>query len=150
MNKDKALKESDSLKQDFEKRTKELENIINKPEKDWRSVIDFESACEFNRDNSQHILFYWRNAWISESQIASLKLEYCIKTINEGWKPNWSNKNEYKYYNWFEHNCSGLVFLFCEVCSVHCDCGSGFFYKSKEKAEFGAKHFLQLYKIWME
>ncbi|KAA6348225.1 hypothetical protein EZS27_004293 [termite gut metagenome] len=35
------------------------------------------------------------------SIIAHYKLTIIIRALNEGWEPNLSDRNEYKYYNWF-------------------------------------------------
>lgn len=34
-------------------------------------------------------------------EIARRKLETITAALNEGWRPDWNNTNEYKYYPWF-------------------------------------------------
>lgn len=34
--------------------------------------------------------------------IANYKLIIIAEALNEGWKPNWQDSNEYKYYPWFD------------------------------------------------
>lgn len=36
-----------------------------------------------------------------KSIIAFYKLTIIIRALNEGWEPDWSNWDEWKYYNWF-------------------------------------------------
>ena len=36
-----------------------------------------------------------------KDEIARRKLETITEALNEGWKPNWADTNEYKYYPWF-------------------------------------------------
>lgn len=42
-------------------------------------------------------------------EIARRKLETITAALNEGWKPNWNNTNEYKYYPYFyiQENAKG-------------------------------------------
>nr|WP_240604985.1 hypothetical protein [Paramuribaculum intestinale] len=34
-------------------------------------------------------------------EIARRKLETITEALNEGWRPDWNNTNEYKYFPWF-------------------------------------------------
>ena len=34
--------------------------------------------------------------------IAFQKLTIIIRALNEGWRPNWGNFDQYKYYSWFK------------------------------------------------
>jgi len=34
--------------------------------------------------------------------VANYKLIIIAEALNEGWKPNWQDSNEYKYYPWFD------------------------------------------------
>jgi len=147
INKQEAQKELKEL----QKRVDALNKIINTPEKDWRNVKSFKDACEFLGElPPNHLISQWKTAYLTDSQIAGLKLEYCIKAVNEGWKPNWKDSDQYKWYNWFEYKNGGWV-LGWDVCDafVHARFGLGFFYESKEKAEFGAKYFKNYYDIWL-
>ena len=36
-----------------------------------------------------------------KDEIARRKLETITEALNEGWKPNWADTDEYKYYPWF-------------------------------------------------
>ena len=38
---------------------------------------------------------------LRKDEIARRKLETITEALNEGWKPNWADTNEYKYYPWF-------------------------------------------------
>jgi hypothetical protein len=43
--------------------------------------------------------------------IAHYKLVIIAQALNEGWKPNWSDYNQYKYYPWFDvRSGSGLSY----------------------------------------
>lgn len=146
IDKKQALERLEQLKKDM----RELEKVINTPEKNWKDVTSVEKACEFMGNLSpNHLISVWKNAYLTDSQIAGLKLEYCIKAINEDWKPNWNSNSEYKWYNWFDYKGGGFSFYGASIYLSGVHLGSGFYYKNKEKAQFGAKHFFEYYKIWM-
>jgi hypothetical protein len=42
--------------------------------------------------------------------IAAYKLMIIYKAINNGWKPDWNNYDQYKYYPWFGVSSSGFGF----------------------------------------
>ena len=145
INKKEAKEQLDRLKADVER----LEKIINTPEKSWKDVIDFKSACQYNGDLYWEMEQRWTIAKLTPQQINTLKLEYCISTINEGWKPDWKNSSEYKYYNWWEYkSLAGGWCLYGVDTRFSCSSDSvGLFYQSEEKAKHGAKFFKDMYQI---
>jgi hypothetical protein len=42
--------------------------------------------------------------------VAAYKLMIIYKAINNGWKPDWSNWKQFKYYPWFNVSSSGFGF----------------------------------------
>ena len=72
------------------------------------------------------------------------------QTLNEGWKPNWKNSSEYKYYPWFEMNGSS-GFRFDGFGRWHSDSyvGSRLCFKSRELAEYAGQQFTEVYRIFM-
>ena len=150
INKKQALEKLEQLRVEFAKKGKELEDIINTPEKDWRNVKSFEDACEFLDLDSDEIENKWKYGYLTGAQITALKLELCIKAINEGWKPNWKDLNQSKWYNWLEFKNGGW-FLDCssDVRGLYSSLGCNFYYESEEKAKFGANHFKHYYDIWL-
>lgn len=45
--------------------------------------------------------------------IANYKLIIIAEALNEGWKPNWQDSDEYKYYPWFDmSNPAGVGYSF--------------------------------------
>lgn len=60
--------------------------------------------------------------------IANYKLIVIAEALNEGWKPNWQDSDEYKYYPWFDmSNPAG-------VC-----CSSTYHTASAASASFGSR-----------
>lgn len=60
--------------------------------------------------------------------------------LNEGWIPDFSNSDEPKYYCWYEYKKGSLVFAYAASRCFRF-LGEVAFFKTKEIAEFVAKHF---------
>jgi hypothetical protein len=90
----------------------------------------------------------------NKALIALAKLFIIIQVINDGWKPDWNNNDEYKYYPWFDmektkSNPSGFsldgVYDYYAASGV----GSRLCFKSRDLAEYTVKQFIDLYKDYM-
>ena len=70
------------------------------------------------------------------------------KAINNGWKPDWSNYSQYKYYPWFEVLSSGFGFSgsYCFYAYARTDVSSRLCTDTSEKALYIAKQFEGIYK----
>lgn len=80
------------------------------------------------------------------SHIASIKLSIIAKALNEGWIPDWSNSNEYKYYVWCRFGSSGgWVYGSYYDWSTGSFIGSRLSFKTKELAVYAGKQFELLY-----
>ncbi len=85
-----------------------------------------------------------------EAIIAHYALIIIAEALNEGWKPNWGDSNEYKYYPYFDMRSGG------SFDDADCDCwdsdsyvGSRLCFKSQELAEYAGKQFEFIYKKLM-
>jgi hypothetical protein len=77
-------------------------------------------------------------------------IKMLAKTLNEGWEPDWSNQNEYKYYPWFEmRGSSGFRFGVYADWFTHSLVGSRLCFKSRELAEYAGKQFVDVYRDFM-
>jgi len=76
------------------------------------------------------------------------KLEVIAKALNEGWKPNWGNSSEYKYYPWFKLQ-GGFSFHRFDFYCTRSGVGSRLCFKSRELAEYAGNQFLSIYKTYM-
>jgi hypothetical protein len=76
------------------------------------------------------------------------KLMVIVKALNEGWKPDWTDEDEYKWYPWFDLS-EGFAYydVFYDYTASYV--GSRLCFKSRELAEYAAKQFLSLYKDFM-
>lgn len=83
--------------------------------------------------------------------IAHIKLCTIIEALNEGWRPNWDNEEERKYYPYFNMPPSSFAFCgsFCDYSDAHAGSGSRLCLKSKELSDYCGTQFLDLWKEFM-
>lgn len=81
----------------------------------------------------------------SKDEIAYKKLKVIIRALNEGWTPDWSNSNEYKYYPWFKMQ-GGFVLYYVDYNFAATDVGSRLCFKNEDLALYAVKQFSDLYK----
>lgn len=68
------------------------------------------------------------------------------KLFNGTWKKDWSNRNQQKWYPWFEYKGSGLVFGGSDCCCYGSSDGQVGFYKDEATSTHIGKHFINIYK----
>ena len=74
---------------------------------------------------------------------ALFKMVVIVEALNEGWKPDWDNYNERKYYLWFEMSPSSFAFFgsdFAYECAL-AGSGSRLKLKSRELAKYRGEQF---------
>ena len=127
-----------------QERKLELEELF--PELKPISIIDrvktYEDALKvLRRDHFDENNLYPR-------EIARRKLEIIIEALNEGWKPNLSNHQEYKWYCYFIGSYAGLGFSnsYYSPTLAAAYFGVRLCLKSKELADYTGKQFNDLYK----
>lgn len=80
--------------------------------------------------------------------IANYKLIIIAEALNEGWKPNWQDSDEYKYYPWFDmSNPAGVGFSFTyfTASSTAANIGSRLCLKNRELAIYFGQTFTDLF-----
>lgn len=100
-------------------------------------------------NNLKRLLAYNGFDTVLNGAQAMAKLQIIATALNEGWKPDWKNSSQYKWYPWFKKSGSGLSFdvaaywyLDTYVCSRLC-------FKSKELAIYSAEQFKDIYTKYM-
>ena len=116
---------------------------------DYRIIKSFEDACKNeNADPSLLPVVSLLSEEHRKSIIAYYKLIIIFKAINNGWTPDYSKGNQYKYYPYFWVLSSG--FAFNATCYYFTDanshCGSRLCFESREKSDYAGQQFLELYK----
>nr|UWI25000.1 MAG: hypothetical protein [Bacteriophage sp.] len=80
--------------------------------------------------------------------IANYKLIVIAEALNEGWKPNWQDSDEYKYYPWFDmSNPAGVGFSNTSYAasSTSAHIGSRLCLKNRELAIYFGQTFTDLF-----
>ena len=70
------------------------------------------------------------------------------KVFNEGWKPDWNDSGERKYFPWFNMGSSGSGFSFADydLWGTNSILGSRLCFKSSELAKYAGIQFVEIYK----
>lgn len=144
MEKEQALLRLSSL----ENEAKELRKIIESSD-DTRPIKDrvktFDDALRISKEN------FLTSSEPTKDEIAYRKLKIIAEVLNEGWKPDWSNCNEYKYYPYFEAKKSGFGFsgTYCAYWSTGTTVGSRLCFKTRELAIYAGKQFEDIYNDFL-
>lgn len=80
--------------------------------------------------------------------IANYKLIVIAEALNEGWKPNWQDSDEYKYYPWFDmSNPAGVGYSNTYYTASHtsANVGSRLCLKNRELAIYFGQTFTDLF-----
>lgn len=80
--------------------------------------------------------------------IANYKLIVIAEALNEGWKPNWQDSDEYKYYPWFDmSNPAGVGYSYTHLTasSTTASIGSRLCLKNRELAIYFGQTFTDLF-----
>lgn len=80
--------------------------------------------------------------------IANYKLIVIAEALNEGWKPNWQDSDEYKYYPWFDmSNPAGVGYSYTisAASTTHATFGSRLCLKNRELAIYFGQTFTDLF-----
>ena len=108
-------------------------------------VKDYEDALVvLRRDHFDENNLYPR-------EIARRKLEIIIEALNEGWKPDLSNYQEYKWYCYFKGSAAGLGCSYSGFSPSTEDAGIGvrLCLKDKKLADYIGKQFIYLYEVML-
>jgi hypothetical protein len=128
-----------------------LENLFTFPKETWQDVKDIKSACAVLGEDDEDVkeLRVMQKYNLSLKTINQKELEICIKAVNDGWTPDFSNSSESKHLPYFkkergEWSVGGVDdYYWDSYFSV------GFYYESDEKARHGIKYFMKMYTIWL-
>lgn len=81
-----------------------------------KKITSYEDACKVL--NIQPINEEVFNAFPKEDQRSMLayhKLTVITRALNNGWKPNWDDQNEWKYYPLFRYVNAGLSYAYTHI-----------------------------------
>ena len=114
-----------------------------------RKVTDcktYEAVCDFIGEApvSETILLL---LGFTQDEICYRKLKTITKALNEGWSPDWKDRNEKKWHPYFNVS-SGFTFFGTSYRYSAPGAGNGsrLFFKSEELAEYAGRQFSDIYK----
>ena len=91
----------------------------------------------------------------ANSVIAYYKLCIIAEALNEGWKPNWADTDECKWFPWWYVSTSGsnagLAYANTSYAATYATAsiGSRLGFKTEELAEYAAEQFKSLYETYL-
>lgn len=108
-----------------------------------KKITSYEDACKVL--NIQPINEEVFNAFPKEDQRSMLayhKLTVITRALNNGWKPNWDDQNEWKYYPLFRYVNAGLSCALTNhsATSTHAAIGSRLCFPTSALAKYAAEH----------
>lgn len=88
---------------------------------------------------------------LTKDEKAYRLIKMLVKTLNEGWTPDWDNGKYDKYFPWFylDGGSSGFRSGGYVVWPSGSDVGSRLCFKNRELAEYAGTQFLSVYKDFM-
>jgi len=92
-----------------------------------------------------------KTAGFTPDEIAYRKIKTITQALNEGWKPDWNDSNQHKWFPWYKLSSSGFVFYATVYsCSgARAGNGSRLCFQSDELATYAGKQFIDLYKSFI-
>jgi hypothetical protein len=113
---------------------------------DFRDIRTFKDACEEIGIDGGTVL----HNEDTEDEIAYKMLKVIVKAINQGWSPDWTNGNQQKWHPWFMLSSGfGFVGSYCYSVVANASVGSRLCFETKEKSDYCAKQFIDLYEKFL-
>jgi hypothetical protein len=122
----------------------------------WKDIKSYEDACKalqisVFKENKIFVFFKKLfNLNDTPDEIAYKKLKVIIKAINQGWKPNYKDSNQKKWYPYFDLSS---FFRFdnasYDYYGVYTDAAVRLCLETQEKAEYMGKKFTKLYEEYL-
>lgn len=112
--------------------------------KEW--VNDFSDVLEYHNINETD--FNIKCSGLTNDEVAYRKIKLIVAAYNDGWKPDWNDSYEYKYYPWvlLGDTDSGFFLHFVDNVLVSSGVGSHLVFKEREHAEDAFRKFTAIYK----
>lgn len=119
--------------------------LIIKKAFDYTTLKTFDDVLKRLKMDKAIILGY-SNCYLSNDVLAYNKLKLVVTAINDGWTPNWSDQNQKKWYPYFslifDFEFTNSAYSYTAINSKLC-------FESREKSDYCATQFIDLYKQFM-
>lgn len=126
--------------------------VDEKPKDVMDRIKTYEDACEELgiRPVSEELL---AKLGFTKDEIAYRKLKTITKALNEGWKPDWTDNNESKFWPWFDVEIDPVIFSCAEPCFTHSLAGTGvcsqLYFKTRHLAIYAGTQFKDIYNDYL-
>ncbi|MBO9671985.1 MAG: hypothetical protein J7577_00965 [Sphingobacteriaceae bacterium] len=121
------------------------------------NIKTYEDICKIDGVDPIKSLPYPNATDSEETAVNSFaKVIRINRVLNDGWKPDWNNYEERKYYPWFDmedyegQSGAGFSCNYYVYGRAYSAVGSRLVYKTREIAEFAGQTFLEEYKCFMK
>lgn len=84
-----------------------------------------------------------------KDEVAYKIIKRIAEALNQGWKADWNNTNQRKYYPWFRMSGSGFSFYYYGYDFDRSTVGSRLVFETYELAEYAGKQFESIYKDFL-
>lgn len=115
-------------------------------------IKTFEDACEVAQP-SENVSILLNYNGVDKDMIGALafaKLTIIARALNEGWTPDWSNSNQYKWYPYFEYKAGfGFSYTRYDFWLTSTDVGSRLCFKNEELAKYAGTQFQSIYNDFL-
>lgn len=141
---------NDLIEKAFNKADVSQKKILKKyfelPENNLEKIKSFKDILKISGKKLSEVVPFNKPKGENQVKINALaKIMLIEEVLNEGWKPDWKDPNQYKYYPYFIFNNTGLVFYDygCHSCLY----GSVVaFYKNRDIVNFVGNTFIKEYE----
>lgn len=141
----KVYNESDNSTKQF------LETLFGKREfvPITKLVTSYETACS-QLGISTELPFEFDDEFnpFYEEVVARYKLSVIAKALQEGWQPDWTKRDEKKWYVWFEYKAGvGFVVADADYVRTYTCVGSRLCFPTSDLARYFGEQFIELHRI---
>lgn len=148
-----ATKEAERLAEKLGVKVATLKAVtLTEPKDITKRVISYETACEV-LEVVPIVAEVLLKLGFTKDEIAYRKLKTIAKALNEGWEPDWTNSNQYKYWPWFVYNpnSAGFGYAYTSYTATHTSTyiGSRLCFKTRNLAAYAGEMFEDLYNDFL-
>jgi hypothetical protein len=110
-------------------------------------VKTFEDACEVNGEDADSLIDKWARSGDSVDEIANKKLKRIAKALQQGWKADYSDGSQRKWYPWFVWERKGFRFSdsHCAYGRANTTVGPRLCFATEELARYFGEQFIEIH-----
>ena len=147
----------DSLEDSKLEKILDILNLNPKKDFNYKDIKTFEDVCQILGTTENDFNLKYSN--LDLHVVSYIKLTEIYKAVNNGWVPDWSNSNQYKYYPWFVYKpngdgskgsgCFGFDISYYNSYYANATVGSRFCTETSDKAKYIGETFIDIYNDYL-